>query len=227
MPEQLRGASSGVGVVTERDRFFDAGIRSYRIDEHTYDFAKEWAAVALRLHPLNIHLPPYAAAGAMFVLDARTGRLARSAPLALSVLARRSWYLRAAVHHLGLLPARDSDLTSVLEAFASAASSRGWGRTLEYALVTAADLYLTWSDPETANDLLRRAQLAGGRRAPFYRAYIEYLSARDGPTGSPRRDEPGRASMSDKQRWSPMLAGLLFGLMFVLALLMLIAGALG
>jgi hypothetical protein len=33
--------------------------------------------------------------------------------------------------------------------------------------------------------------------------------------------------MSDKQRWWPMLAGLLIGLIAVLALLMLIAGALG
>ena len=32
--------------------------------------------------------------------------------------------------------------------------------------------------------------------------------------------------MSDKQRWWPMLAGLLIGLFAVLALLMLIAGAL-
>jgi len=33
--------------------------------------------------------------------------------------------------------------------------------------------------------------------------------------------------MSDKQRWWPMLAGLLIGLIAVLALLVLIAGALG
>jgi hypothetical protein len=33
--------------------------------------------------------------------------------------------------------------------------------------------------------------------------------------------------MSDKQRWWPMLAGLLIGLIAVLALLMLFAGALG
>ena len=33
--------------------------------------------------------------------------------------------------------------------------------------------------------------------------------------------------MSDKQRWWPMLAGLLIGLIAVLALLLLIAGALG
>jgi hypothetical protein len=33
--------------------------------------------------------------------------------------------------------------------------------------------------------------------------------------------------VSDKQRWWPMLAGLLIGLIAVLALLMLIAGAFG
>lgn len=33
--------------------------------------------------------------------------------------------------------------------------------------------------------------------------------------------------MSDKQRWWPMLAGLVIGLIAVLALLLLIAGALG
>jgi hypothetical protein len=33
--------------------------------------------------------------------------------------------------------------------------------------------------------------------------------------------------VSDKQHWWPMLAGLLIGLIVVLALLMLIAGALG
>jgi hypothetical protein len=33
--------------------------------------------------------------------------------------------------------------------------------------------------------------------------------------------------VSDKQRWWPMLAGLLIGLIAVLALLMLFAGALG
>src|SRR5215472_16610568 len=80
--------------------FFDV----YSAVEHVYDFGGEWAAVAARVKPLGLHLPPYASAGALFVLDARSGHMTRSAPLTLSVLTRRVWYLRAAVRRLGLLP---------------------------------------------------------------------------------------------------------------------------
>jgi hypothetical protein len=175
MPEQLREAPSGVWVTTESDRIFDAGVRSYSAEQHVYDVVADWAAVSAHAERLGIRPPPYAPAGALFVLDPSSGDVARSAPLALSVLTRRSWYLRAAIRHLGLLPSADADGTDVLDTFATAVSHRG--RTLEYALVLAADLYLTWSDTDTAAELMRRAVAAGGRRRRFSRGYGENLES--------------------------------------------------
>ena len=176
MPEELSQAPSGVWTTTEDDRPFDAGVRRYRGEDHVYDFAGEWAAATERAEPLGIHLPPYARAGALFVLDPSSGRLARSAPLALSVLTRRASYLAAVARHLGLLPRRESDAGDVLEAYARAVGHRG--RTLEYALVIAADLYLAWSDAMTAAELLRGAAVAGGSRQRLTRDYLQLVRSR-------------------------------------------------
>ena len=119
--------------------------------------------------------------------------MTRSAPLTLSVLTRRVWYLRAAVRHLGLLPVRDTDSADVLAVFVSAVSHGG--RTLEYALVVATDLYLSWSDSETAGDLLRRALLVGGRRPRFSRAYIESLKDRGAALAAGGNDAGARACL--------------------------------
>jgi len=176
MPEQLREAPSGVWYTTEDDRLFDAGVRQYSASEHQYDFAAEWAAASASAQPLGIHLPPYAPAGALFVMDPQTSRMTRSAPLALSVLARRAPYLRAAVHHLGLLPSEDPRGADILDAFESAVAHRG--RTLEYALVVAAHAHLAWGDVQTATDLLRRAARAGGRRPRISLEYVDWMEHR-------------------------------------------------
>jgi hypothetical protein len=101
--------------------------------------------------------------------------------------------LRMTLRHLGLLPVRDTDDAHALEAFASAVWHRG--RTLEYALVVAADLYLCWSDSQTASDLLRRALVAGGRRPRFSLAFIENLEDRAAKLASAGNNAGARACL--------------------------------
>lgn len=170
MPEQLREAPSGIWYSMEDDRLFDTGVRTYSASQRHYDFAAEWARATASVEPLGLYLPPYALAGALFVIDPQTRRMSRIAPLALSVLARRASYLRTAIHHLGLLPADDSPREDILDSFESAVPRRG--RTLEHALVVAADSYLVWEDFQTAENLLQRAARASGRRPRISLHYV-------------------------------------------------------
>jgi hypothetical protein len=176
MPEQPREITPGAWVSTEDDRFFDAGVRRHNPEQHVYDIACDWAAVAAQMQSRGVTLPPYAPAGALFVLDPCSGSLARSAPLALSSLTRRAWYLRTAVRYLGLIPDPTRGAVDVLDAFAKAVSHRG--HTLEHALILAVDLYLTWSDTDTATNLMRRAVIAGGRRPRFSHSYCDAVESK-------------------------------------------------
>jgi hypothetical protein len=175
MPESLGKPPSGVVSTTESDGLFGSGVRSYDPARHSYDRRAEWVKARESGESLGLHLPPWAPAGAMFVLDPATGSVSRAAPLALATLARRPWYLRAAIHHLGLLPSTANLGTDVLDAFTRAVFFRG--RTLEYALTVAANLYFIWAELETAAELLRQATLAGGRNPSFSRGYIDSLDA--------------------------------------------------
>jgi hypothetical protein len=171
MPEQPRTTPSGVFYTSEDDRLFDVGIRNYKESAHTYDIAGEWAQAIGAGSKIFMRLPTYSPAGALFTLDPILRRVDRIVPLALSVLGRRVSYLRAALAHLGLSTWREPSGTSFADAYEGAVFGRG--RTLEYALVVAADAFLTWGQVVEATDLLRRA--ASVCRRP--RFSIEYVQS--------------------------------------------------
>jgi hypothetical protein len=173
MPEQPRQTPSGVAYTYEGREPFKVGAQQYREGEHTYDIRKEWEKARVGAQDIPLHLPAYAAAGALFTLEPESRRVARIAPLALSVVSWRVYYLKAVLSSLGLVPWRSTAAgIGVADAFEAAA---GYGRTLEYALVAAADAYLAWGDAVRGTDFLRRA--AAAVRTP--RFTIDYVNSRE------------------------------------------------
>ena len=120
--------------------------------------------------PFGLHLPGYSAAGALFTIDPASGDVDQILPLALSILARRTLHIRSAMCHLGLWPWQLSRKTSVTNDFEAA--TFGGGRTLEYALVVAADAYLTWGRTTEGMEFLRRASSLC-RRPKWSRDYAQ------------------------------------------------------
>ena len=155
MPEQPRTTPSGVWSTTEKDRLLDVGIKTYNASDHTYDIGGEWAKAIEASNNISLHLPAYSAAGALFTIDPTSRCVNRIVPLASSVLTRKISYLRAVLSHLGLSTRREPGTTSFADDFEAAVMDGG--RTLEYALVVAADAFLTWGRVAEAQDLLRRA----------------------------------------------------------------------
>jgi hypothetical protein len=94
-------------------------------------------------------------------MDSATGRVKAVLPLSLSTMVRRIGYLRTSVVRLGLLPAPKPP-PDFIEDFVKAVF---WGgRTLEYALMRAADGFAVWGDARMATRLVRRgigAAIAG------------------------------------------------------------------
>jgi hypothetical protein len=155
MPEQPRTTPSGVWRATEDDGPFEVGIKSYNPSDHTYDISDEWARAVEASQNMSLHLPAYSPAGALFTIDPASRCVNRIVPLALSVLTRKIRYLRAVLSHLGLSTWREPRSTSFGDDFEAAVF--GGGRTLEYALLVAADAFLAWGRVTDAQDFLRRA----------------------------------------------------------------------
>jgi hypothetical protein len=155
MPEQPRKTPSCVMRSGEKDRLFDGGLVTYKPSSHTYDIPSDWANARAAADAFGLHLPAYSPAGALFTIDPVSGDVNRIAPLALAVLARRSAYIQAAICHLGLWPWHLSRKTGLADDFEAA--TFGGGRTLEYALVVAADAFLTWGRTAEGMEFLRRA----------------------------------------------------------------------
>jgi hypothetical protein len=155
MPELPRKTPSGVIRSTTNDRLFDSGILTYDSSEHTYDIPQDWESARAKAEPFGLHLPAYCAAGAFFTIAPASGDVNQIVPLALSILARRSLYIRSTVCQLGLWPWLAPRRTSTADDFEAA--TFGGGRTLEYALVVAADAYLTWGRTTEGMEFLRRA----------------------------------------------------------------------
>jgi hypothetical protein len=67
-----------------------------------FDIGKEWPKAVAAASKVGVHLPPYAGTGALFSLDPRTLRVARSVRLSLSDLPRRSRarWIRGALRYL-------------------------------------------------------------------------------------------------------------------------------
>ncbi|WP_261559953.1 hypothetical protein [Frankia tisae] len=166
MPETARQAPSGVPhLVTVENGALGTGIGSYKQADHTLDYAAEWAEAAERARRFGVHLPPYAEAGALFTLDPASGRVADIVPLALSVVAHPTVYLRAALRGLGLASRRGTAtaadrFTEMTDAFE--ASLLPYRRSREHALLVAAEAYRAWGEHERASRLLHRAEWAAG-----------------------------------------------------------------
>ena len=133
----------------------------------------------------GIELPPFASCGALFTVDPATRAVRTIMPLGLSTLCRSSRYLRWVLTHSGVWPAAGAagELEQVF-----AESVLIGGRTLEFALVRAADGLAVWGDADGAHRLLRRAVIEGQPRPPFVSSYLSEL-----PSLAAERDQLGDA----------------------------------
>jgi hypothetical protein len=134
--------SSKRGCVYSRRRF-------------TLDLPKEWLEARRAAEKFGLEFPPLTAVGALYTMDSATGRVKAVLPLSLSTMARRIGYLRTSVVRLGLLPAPKPP-PDFLEDFVKAVF---WGgRTLEYALMRAADGFAVSGDVAHYTDFTRLAR---------------------------------------------------------------------
>jgi hypothetical protein len=175
MPESPGTVPSGVIRTTENDRVFDAGIQCWDPEEHQLNLAKEWRQATRAAREIGVELPPLAAVGALFTIDATTGQVARILPLALSTITvrRRVGYLRAAITTLGLFNADENPPPDPASALARAVFFRD--ATLDYALTRAADGFLLWGDTRAAAVFLGRALAESPRRPGFAHGYLNTL----------------------------------------------------
>jgi hypothetical protein len=193
MPESPHEAPGGVWTFTERtERIFDAGISVWNAELHMLDLPKEWMAAVQQARDHGIELPPLAACGALFTVDPATRAVRTIVPLALSTLCRSSRYLRWVLTRSGVWPASGSagELEQVF-----AESVLIGGRTLEFALVRAADGLAVWGDTDGARRLLRRAAIEGRPRSPFVSSFLSEL-----PGLAAQRDQLGDSITARRYR---------------------------
>jgi hypothetical protein len=139
------------------------------------DLAREWLDAVDAAEALNIDLPPLAAVGALFTIDAGTGKTKEIVPLGLSSLMRTMSYLRWSFARLGLRPFANAALPDLEQAFSKAVFFGG--PTLEFALSRVADAMVVWGQPAVALRLLGKALDEGGDDASFVPRYIASLPA--------------------------------------------------
>jgi len=174
MPETVRPMPPGVVATTqESDRFFEDGIQRWNPEAHALDLPTEWRKATQAAREIGIELPPPAAVGALFTIDAETRRVAKIMPLALSTLARRVGYLRAVITAMELFKASPNPPPDLTSALARAVFYRGG--TLEFTLMRAADGLLLWGDATSAAVLLDRAASEGAPQPRFVQSYLEEL----------------------------------------------------
>ena len=174
MPEVPYQAPQGIWVNTQTaDRVFDAGIREFSAEAHMLDLAREWLDAVDAAQELNIELPPLAAVGALFTIDAGTGRTKEIVPLGLSSQMRTMSYLRWSFARLGLRSSVAAATPDVEQAFAKAVFFGG--PTLEFALSRVADGMALWGRTAVALRLLAKALDEGGDDASFVPRYIASL----------------------------------------------------
>ena len=122
----------------------------------------------------GLAFPPLAAVGALFTMNAASGAVKDIVPLGLSMVQQRIRHLRESVERLGLV-SQPKARPDFIDAFSKAVF---WGgRTLEYALVRAADGYAVWGDAAEAARLFQRGVEAGQPHAEIATNYINLLPA--------------------------------------------------
>jgi len=169
MPEVPYVAPQGIWVNRETaDRVFDAGIREFSAEAHMLDLAREWLDAVVAAQALDIELPPLAVVGALFTIDAGTGKTKEIVPLGLSLQTRTMSYLRWSFARLGLRSVADAAPPDLDQAFAKAVFFGG--PTLEFALTRVADGMALWGHGAVALRLLGNALDEGGGDASFVRA---------------------------------------------------------
>ena len=173
MPENPHQAAGGVISTTEPDdRIFEAGLQIFDASAHMLDLAKEWLDAERSAAKFGLQFPPFAAVGALYTVNPETGEVKDILPLALSTIARRIYYLRTSVMLLGLLPASEA-LPNFHRHFMK--SVLWGGRTLENALVWAADGFVVWGDAVTATSLIQRAFEVGKPQPVNATGYLNSL----------------------------------------------------
>ena len=174
MPEFPYETPGGVWATNETsDRVFEAGMRTFSAEAHMLDLPREWLDAEQAARELGIQLPPLAGVGAIFTIDADTGKTRAIVPLGLSTMMRPVRYLRWSYSHLGLRSAADEVPLDFNRVFCDAVFIGG--TTLEFALTRAADGMMLWGNTQAAMDLLARALDEGGDKPTFVRGYIEEL----------------------------------------------------
>lgn len=102
MPETVGRTPRGVLHIEEHDRLIDSGPRYWESGRHVLpSLAREWQQAMEVAREIRIELPPLAAVGALFTIDADTRRVGRILPLALSTIVERTEYLGGAITSLG------------------------------------------------------------------------------------------------------------------------------
>jgi hypothetical protein len=176
MPEVPYQTPNGVWSFSETaDRVFDSGVRRFDAQVHMLDLAKEWRDAREAARPLSLDLPPLAAIGALFTMDPDTGKTKEILPLGLSTLLRPIRYLRWSVGRLGLLRSDGHAAGEVERAFTEAVLLGG--KTLEFALMRAADGMAVWGNTAVAVRLLQQAYDEGQPHAPLVRGYFAAIPA--------------------------------------------------
>jgi hypothetical protein len=155
-PNVVRG-----GVWTSRmpscEKLFDAGFTFYDQKTHNFDLIEEWTKARAAAAERGIELPWLAQTGAIFRFDPITRKPLRIAPLALSTMSKKIFYLREALAYVlnGWRPNdQPTDLVKSYEAgvFFS-------GNTRISALIQAADAYVQWGNTAVSIEFLKRADI--------------------------------------------------------------------
>jgi hypothetical protein len=183
MPETRWPLSSGFTFSIEKtDRIFEVEDPIFMLrtehpdqEQHHLNLAAEWHQAIQAAREIGVELPLYANVGALFTMEAATGKVARLVPLPLSMISygRRAGYVRAAITALGFFnaePKRVSDLISALEYAVFFRDA-----TLEITLTRSADGYVRWGDISTGAMLLGRAAALNPHRPAWVSRYLNAL----------------------------------------------------
>jgi hypothetical protein len=175
MPEMPYQTPSGVWAFAETsDRVFAAGVRLFNAEDHMLDLSKEWLRAMEAAREFHVELPPLAAVGALFTIDPDTRKTKEILPLGVSTLMRPIRYIRWSFARLGLLPSREDAPMELERAFTQAVFLGG--RTLEFALMRAADGMVVWGHIAVGLRLLQQALDEGQPDAVFVRAYVDNIT---------------------------------------------------
>jgi len=117
--------------------------------------------------------------------------VARIAPLGLASTNRRIHYLRTVLAYLGLRPSEHGRPSEIADVLAASVFFRG--RTLENALVRAADGYLIWGDAARAVSMLRLAARESRPKPSVLMSYFHQL-----PKLAHQRLEMGDAAAAER-----------------------------